>query len=402
MALDGASSREVMSGPRPEVVYVLPDKMGGVLSYVRNLLSHRRSDAFDYAAVLTDNELDRQSRNDEPLPADRLATLRYRLPIENIWAVLRRLATVVGTRPGVIVANDWIELAMATVYDTGRAVVAVNHGDFDFYYQLAVRHDRAIDAFVTYTERMADELRKLLPHRADSIHLIRYGVDMPKTVRRAAPGPLRLIYSGRLARDKGVFDLPLIAKALMDRQCRVQWTIQGTGPDEAALRDTWPDPATRWNGMQPMRAVLNGYLAQDVLVMPSRSEGLPVALLEAAAAGVVPVVTNLPSGIPEVVTPGVTGYRPEPGDIGGFVDAIARLESDRAGLEAASVEVRRLVERRYDASACTAEYQRLYSKVVTTRRTWQPRPLPYGSRLDRRWLPNPVVRFVRSATRRAR
>ena len=239
---------------RPEVVYVLPDKMGGVLSYVRNLLSHRRVDDFDYAAVLTDNEIDRQTRNDEPLPADRVAAFRYNLPLENIWAVLRRLAATVGLRPGVLVANDWIELALATVFDTGRAVVAINHGDFDFYYQLAVRHDRAIDAFVTYTERMADELRRLLPHREDSIHLIRYGVEIPTTRRASAAGPLRLIYSGRLAHDKGVFDLPLIARALMDRGRRIQWTIQGTGPDAAALRNIWPDSTTRWNGMQPMHA----------------------------------------------------------------------------------------------------------------------------------------------------
>ena len=136
--------------------------------------------------------------------------------------------------------------------------------------------------------------------------------------------------------------------------------------------------------------------------MPSRNEGLPVALLEAAAAGVVPVVSNLPSGIPDIITPGVTGYRPEPGDVSGFVDAIVRLDDDRAGLEAASAEVRRVIERRYDASQCTADYQRLYASVLSRRRAWQPSPLPYGSRLDRRWLPNPVVRLVRSATRRAR
>ncbi|HEX7140744.1 MAG TPA: glycosyltransferase family 4 protein [Vicinamibacterales bacterium] len=390
------------SAPRPEVVYVLPDKMGGVLSYVRNLLRHRQPDGFDYAAVLTDNLVDPQTRSDESMPSvAREVKLQYSLPPENIWAVLRRLAAALGTRPGVIVANDWIELAMATVCDTGRSVVAINHGDFDFYYQLAVRHDRAIDAFVTYTERMADQLEKLLPHRSDSIHLIRYGVDVPPLRRTPVPGPLRLMYSGRLARDKGVFDLPEIAKALMDRGCRVQWTIQGTGPDEAALRGQWPDAATRWTGMQAMSAVLDEYQRQDVLVMPSRNEGLPVALLESAAAGVVPVVSNLPSGIPEVVTPGVTGFRPEPGDIRGFVEAIACLEADRPAVEAASSAVRRIVEDRYEVKACNAKYQRLYAELAVRPRTWNAQPLPYGSRLDQRWIPNSVVRLIRSAARRA-
>lgn len=387
---------------RPEVVYLLPDKMGGVLSYVRNLLLHRRPDAFDHAAVLTDNLVDRQTRSDEAMPCvDREVKLPYSLPPENIWAVLRRLADAVGVRPGVIVANDWIELAMATVCDTGRSVVAINHGDFEFYYQLALRHERVIDAFVTYTDRMADQLRTLLPHRSDSIHLIRYGVDIPRERRAPVGGPLRLVYSGRLSKDKGVFDLPSIARALMDRGCRVQWTIQGTGPDEEALRTQWPDPSTRWNGMQPMNAVLDEYQRQDVLVMPCRNEGLPVALLESAAAGVVPVVSNLPSGIPEIVTPNVTGFRPEVGDVRGFVEAIAYLEANRSAVESASTAVRRVIEDRYEAQACTAQYQRLYAELVSRPRTWKVQPLPYGSRLDQRWIPNSVVKLIRSATRRA-
>jgi glycosyltransferase involved in cell wall biosynthesis len=388
----------VTVGPKSEVVYVLPDKLGGVFNYVRNLLTHRRPDGLEYAAVLTDNAVDAANRGDEAFDAaDRVERLRYSLPPENIWAVLRRLSKAVGVRPGILVANDWIELALATAFDTGKSVVAVNHGDFDFYYNLAVRHAEVIDAFVTYTERMASRLRELLPERHDSILLLRYGVDIPRERRARAAGPLRLIYSGRLARDKGIFDLPQIAAALRHQGHRVQWTIQGAGPDAAQLRAQWPDATTHWTGLQPMSAVLQGYHRQDVLVMPSRNEGLPVALLEAGAAGVVPVVSNLPSGIPEIVQTGVTGFRPEPGDIRGFVEAIARLERDRDLLESASAEVRTVVSRRYDAMACAAEYQRLYQRLVRRRREWRPRPLTYGSRLDRPWIPNPITRLVRSA-----
>ena len=62
--------------------------------------------------------------------------------------------------------------------------------------------------------------------------------------------------------------------------------------------------------------VLRLYNDHDVLVMPSRGEGLPVALLEAGAAGVVPVVSDLPSGIPDVVRPASRVTAPAVGDIG--------------------------------------------------------------------------------------
>jgi glycosyltransferase involved in cell wall biosynthesis len=296
--------------PAGEVTFVLPDTLGGVHNYVGNLLAHRQADAFSYAAIRTRNVHEDCTGANEPLAADRDVHFRYGLPPENVYSVLRRLARAIPHGPGVIVANGWIELALASIYDSGRTVIAITHGDFDYSYDLAVRHRQTIDAYVTYSDRMWRRLRELLPDRADSIFLLPYGVDIPERPRRAAPGKLRLLYAGRLSRDKGVFDLPLIDRRLKETGVDAVWTIQGTGPDEAALRDAWRDAgAVRWMGLRPMSEVLAQYESQDVLVMPSRAEGLPVALLEAGAAGVVPVVSNLASGIPEVITPHVTGFR---------------------------------------------------------------------------------------------
>jgi glycosyltransferase involved in cell wall biosynthesis len=387
---------------RPEVVYVLPNKLGGVFSYVHHLLSRRRPDDFSYAAVRTQNARDRDHNIFEPLEADRDVRFEYSLPPENIHAVLRRLALTVPFGPGVVVANDWIELALTSIHDTGRAVYAINHGDMPFYYDLAVRHQDTIDAFVTYTDQMARRLRELLPHRQDSIFLLPYGVDIPATVRQPAPGKLRLLYVGRLSADKGVFDLPFIDRRLKELGVDPAWTVQGGGPDEAALRASWPDRGDiRWFGQRDKADVLRLYEHHDVLVMPSRHEGLPVTLLEAGAAGVVPVVSDLASGIPEVVQPGVSGYRPAVGQIGEFAEAIAALNHDRTRLEAMSRAVRDVVATGFDATERTAGYQRLFARWRELKR---PRPkhpkLHYGSRLDKPWIPNVAVRLIRSALSR--
>ena len=391
-----------MSETRPEVVYALPNKLGGVFSYVANLLSHRRPDGFTYAAVRTQNANEIDRTIDEPLGADREVHFDYRLPHENVHAVLRRLARTIPYGPGVVVANDWIELALTSVHDTGHAVFAINHGDFDFYYDLAVRHQHTIDAFVTYTERMAQRLRELLPDRHESIFLLPYGVDIPATVRRPAPGKLRLLYVGRLSADKGIFDLPLIDRRLRELGIDPAWTLQGAGPDEQALRAAWMDRGDiRWSGQCDKADVLRLYADHDVLVMPSRNEGLPVALLEAGAAGVVPVVSDLPSGIPEVVDSGVSGYRPGVGDIGGFADAIAAIDRHRPRLEEMSASVRHIVATRFDATERTVGYQRLFARWRELKRARPVRPrLAYGSRLDQPWIPNTAVRLIRSALRR--
>jgi glycosyltransferase involved in cell wall biosynthesis len=388
--------------PRPEVTFVLPGKLGGVYNYVGNLLAHRGPDALSYAAIRTNNADDEDTRIDEPLPADRDLRFDYSMPPENIHSVLRRLARAIPRGPGVIVANDWLELALTSTHDTGRTVVAITHGDFPYYYDLAVRHQHTIDAYVTYSARMLARLRELLPDRTESMFLLPYGVDIPTRVRHAGTGPLRLLYVGRLHRDKGVFDLPQIDRRLRETGVDATWTVQGTGPDADALRAAWTDAtAVRWTGMQPMADVLALYESHDVLVMPSRGEGLPVALLEAGAAGVVPVVSDLPSGIPEVVTPGVTGFRPAVGDVAAFVEAIERLANDRALLERSSAAIRAHVAERFDAARCTAAYQALFARASELKRPWRrDGRLLYGSRLDQPWIPNAVVKAVRTVMMR--
>ena len=136
-----------------------------------------------------------------------------------------------------------------------------------------------------------------------------------------------------------------------------------------------------------------------MFVLPTRTEGLPVALLEAMGCGVVPVVSNIDSGVPDVVTAGVTGLLPEVGDVNGFADAVASLAGNRGLLERMSAAGRAMVEERFDVRARTREYQTLYARYADFYRPLAPDALQYGSRLDRPWIPNPVVRLIRSALR---
>ena len=114
-----------------------------------------------------------------------------------------------------------------------------------------------------------------------------------------------------------------------------------------------------------------------------------------------PVVSNLTSGVPEVVTPGVSGYRPEIGDVTGFADAIAALDRNRELLETLGRQARQTVMERFDIRERVGDYQQLFARWRELRRP-KPRrsPMPYGSRLDKPWLPNTLVYAVRASQRR--
>jgi len=386
----------------PSVVYVLPDKMGGVATIVANLLGSRRPDGLAYHAVLTRNRPDPDTRYGGVLPADGQRVVEYSLPPENLFAVLRRLASSLPPGPGVLVANDWIELAMLSVHDPGRTVIQILHGDHEYYYDLARRHEAVIDVFVTYGRVMDDKLRRLLPHRREHIVHLPYGIPLPPRGRAPAPGPLRLLFAGRLSdRQKGVFDLLRIDELLGAAGISVRWTVAGDGVDGPALRQRWrAGDRVVWVGARSHAEVAALLPEHDVFVLPTRAEGVPVALVEAMAAGVVPVASDIPSGVAELVEPGRTGLLAPVADVAAFAAAIASLARDPDRLEAMSRRAREVVGAAHDVRERTAAYQALYARWAELgRRPAGRAPLGYGSRLDQPWLPNGAVVAVRRAWR---
>lgn len=378
---------------------MLPDKLGGVHNFVANLLAHRQPDDLTYEALLARNLSDRDDPSDGELRAE-VKRVAYRLPPENFHSVLRRLVGQIRQGRGVLVVNDWLSLSAASAHRTGKAVVYINHGDFQHYYDLAVMHDPTIDRFITYTDHMYERLCALLPHRAEHIVKIPYGVEIPTRRLRRPCRTMRLLYVGRLDRSKGVLDLPAIDRRLQAAKIPVEWTIHGPGPAEQELKAAWGEPAhVKWSGRATMAAVKELYYENDVLVMPSRAEGLPVALLEGMAHGCVPVVSDLPSGIPEVVENGASGFRIAVGDIAGFADAIASLASNNEMLKSMADEAAARVKSKFDIGVRALEYQRAIAALTEITPRWSRAHVFLGSRLDQPWIPNLFVTGARSLRR---
>lgn len=144
----------------------------------------------------------------------------------------------------------------------------------------------------------------------------------PVVVPTAMPSPrngqpLRAVSLGRLGSNKGSYDLVrAIGMLPNDIRAGLRVTMAGDGEVDQvrefvranALEDTvevldWVGPDER-----------DRLLAESaIFVLPSYSEGLPMAVLEAMANGVVPVTTAV-GAIPEVVTDGVDGVMVKPGD----------------------------------------------------------------------------------------
>ncbi|MFN0097492.1 MAG: glycosyltransferase family 4 protein [Gemmatimonadaceae bacterium] len=148
-------------------------------------------------------------------------------------------------------------------------------------------------------------------------------------------GPLRLLCVARLERYKGI-DV-LLQAAATARAAGVDFQLQlaGDGSERGALtrlaqRLQLTDVV--FLGAVPPDEVAAALQTADVMVLPSRGEGLPVSVVEAMAGGR-PVLATRAGGTGEVVQDGVTGLLVEPDRPDQLADALARLAADRVGLQ---------------------------------------------------------------------
>lgn len=144
--------------------------------------------------------------------------------------------------------------------------------------------------------------------------------------RHGSP-PCRLLFLGAMGHRKGL-DVLLTALA-MPALATLDWRLTVAGPGPLTL---WREETARlglghrvaFTGFLPSDAARDELGRHDVLVLPSRQEAMPIAILEAMAAGL-PVIASDVGDVRELVVPGTTGLLVPPADPTALASCLARL-----------------------------------------------------------------------------
>jgi len=178
-----------------------------------------------------------------------------------------------------------------------------------------------------------------------------------------------LMFLGAFQESKGIFDL-IEAAALVARQ-RPGIVLELGGDREV---DEVRDLAAKRGLAENVRLLgwvrgaekLDTFRRAHLFVLPSYREGLPVAMLEAMAAGL-PIITTPVGGIPQVIEDGVHGMLVEPGDIEGMSTAILRLLDDEEARSRVADANAEAAMRNHDATALARKLSLWYDEIVARR-----------------------------------
>lgn len=290
-------------------------------------------------------------------------------------------------------------LVLLTARALGARVVAhVRGGNFENFYRHASPLEaamirltlRRVARLVVVAERFSSQFAALVP--AGSIRVLYNGIDDEMlaalaAARTAAPSTCTLLYMGHLSTAKGFGDLlqalPAVLEACPTLRLRVagEWLEDERNihfdergrplPSQLKGEAEWRALQARYAARLQYLGVLEGSAKiealreADLLVLPSYSEGFPMAVLEAMAAGLALVVTPV-GALPEILEDGVHARFVPIGDVAALGRAVTQLASDPAARRAMGARNRALVEQKFRFATVSAELETILRDAYTS------------------------------------
>ena len=227
---------------------------------------------------------------------------------------------------------------------------------------------RGTDALTFESQFAADRFLSLIGPGDAAVRVIRNGAHLhefePVTVD---PDATDLLYLGEFRSVKGLDTLIDALALLRDRNGRkVSLTLIGAGPDEAKLRAQIAGQGLGTVRIEAPRPARDALRRGRILVLPSRAESLPYVLIEATAAGVPVIATNV-GGVAEIMAPFAFGLI-QPGDPAALADMIlTKLDEPQALRQFVTASLQKHVRDNLSVERMVSEVEDAYRNALARR-----------------------------------
>lgn len=381
--------------PEPVRVLHIVTRMnvGGASRHLLSLLPLLREHGFDPILAHGTTRPEEGELPVEGVRAVRVPALRRSLaPVTDARAYADLSNLIRRTRPSVVHTHMAKAGALGRMAARRRRVPGIVHtfhghvleGYFSgatsrAFVEAERRLARHTDALVAVSGAVRDDLLRLgigdparwrvVPPGFDLGPLLRSQVDREaaRTSLGLPPEGSAVGIVGRLVPIKGHEVFLEAARRVAERRADVTFVVVGDGE----LRATLEDRARRALGARVrftgwVAALPELYAALDVVALSSLNEGTPVVLIEAAAAGL-PVVATDVGGVRDVVVDGGTGYLVASGDAVALAERIDDLLGDRERARAIGAEARRRVRAAFSPTTTADAIAAVYAEILAAR-----------------------------------
>lgn len=169
----------------------------------------------------------------------------------------------------------------------------------------------------------------------------------------------QILFAGRLSPEKGIDILLNAVRSIKD----INVLIAGSGPEHKKYARVPQTGPIRFLGDLDNREIQKLMWQSSMFVMPSRYEGMPMALLEAMACSC-PVIATAVGGVPEVIEDHKSGLLVPPEDPDALARAIEKLLADAQLRELLAKNAYKIVAKHYSFGRTSKSFLQLYKRIL--------------------------------------
>jgi glycosyltransferase involved in cell wall biosynthesis len=379
-----------------KVYLFLNSKYGGVYSVVKNIITYSQLE-FNYNIIILIN------KNITPdfVSLDYLDKGKQHVfiytPSDNFYTTCKRLANLIPDEKSILVANDWVELGMVSLLGMNNPVVQILHGNYEYYFELARKHNDSVNYFVAVSESIAEKVKVGLDVKCSKVAHIPFPVKMG-VINLNQNRELRILFVAADLKcpNKKFHFVKEINTKLEEKGVNVIWNIVGGGYTQAEISQWWGETKNPliYHGFLSAELLPSIFKKSNLYILPSKNEGLPVSLIEAMGHGLVPIINLWEEKQLSLVKSGYNGYVVENGNSAEYINILCALNNNISIISELGKNAFTTVIGKFNPYKQATAYENLFIQAFNAKNSRQPKKV-YGSRLDQPWIPNFITKNYR-------
>jgi len=352
-----------MSKIKNPVLTLLPNKfLAGVESVVTDLYEefNRRNQRSFRIVWFDDQNGDGESKIRE--------NCYYFNDDQRLDCILKGLTNFVGYAPILLVNGIGLDLGLGCyLRKQGCRIVYVLQGDSPYYYDSAVHYSPIIDTYIAISSNIEKKLRERIGTSKKIVPVFE-GVKVPDIFKENKSSDIiRIVYAGRIECKQKAMErsIPFIEN-LEKENTAYYWTVIGDGlyltTMKQRIKEIGAGQHVEFSGIIPRSRWIESLANQDVFLLFSKFEGLSVAMLEAMAHGVVPIVTET-SGADDVISDGKNGFIISQDKLHEMADRVIFLKNNPDLRKTMSRAAWQTIRDRFSLQKITDRYEEIFSDL---------------------------------------